>query len=421
MAKEIEQLWNKFSLGEEEEVTIIGDTIDELEARKKGESCFLGKILSPKKVNLNAMISTMRNVWNLHKGSHGTILGKNVVYKLPLNRMNKSTAKVIGNNEDVAWERYLRIRVIINIAKPLLKGMKFMFNGEECSVFFRYERLPNFCYTYGKIGHVEKECDLHWKDSFIAPDCPRYKEWLCAAFLAEGGATLNREIFDNLQGLDVEVIGPFIRNGANAKRGSVWESIDSLQSSASSFSRSRLVGKRRNLILIIHSYLMTNRDGKLSGFSWNPFTKPWCAEPEVWEQLISEKLEAIKWRNKVVNNYHSLEELFAKDRAMGQGAKTAKEKHKCWISEPNGMHLESIVDIDQLLSHNQISLENFDCSIKEFNEQVTTPSDKNDIQVQYLHKERKERSQLMKNLIFLNAHLAMLLKHKRGKFCTPEI
>ena len=28
------------------------------------------------------------------------------------------------------------------------------------------------------------------------------------------------------------------------------------------------------------------RNGKLSGFSWNPFTKTWCAEPEVWEQLL---------------------------------------------------------------------------------------------------------------------------------------
>ncbi|KAL3507646.1 hypothetical protein ACH5RR_033028 [Cinchona calisaya] len=88
------------------------------------------------------------------------------------------------------------------------------------------------------------------------------------------------------------------------------------------------------------------RGGKLSGFSWNLFTKTWCDKPKVWEQLISENSEAIKWRNKVVNNYDSLEELFAKDRAMGQGVETAKEKHRHWISEPNGMNLESIVDID---------------------------------------------------------------------------
>ncbi|KAL3513176.1 hypothetical protein ACH5RR_025893 [Cinchona calisaya] len=46
------------------------------------------------------------------------------------------------------------------------------------------------------------------------------------------------------------------------------------------------------------------------------------------------------------------------------------------MNEPNGMHLESIVDIDQLPSKNEISLENFDCSTKEFNAQVTMPSDK---------------------------------------------
>lgn len=57
------------------------------------------------------------------------------------------------------------------------------------------------------------------------------------------------------------------------------------------------------------------RNDKLSGFSWNPFTKTWNAEPEVWEQLIKEKTDAIKWKNKIVSNYNSLEELFAKDRA----------------------------------------------------------------------------------------------------------
>ncbi|XP_027169480.1 uncharacterized protein LOC113769246 [Coffea eugenioides] len=95
------------------------------------------------------------------------------------------------------------------------------------------------------------------------------------------------------------------------------------------------------------------RNGKLSGFSWNPFTKTWGAEPEVWEQLLQD----------------SLEELFAKDRAIGQGAETAKEKRMRWMNEPNGVQFESIIEIDDMLSQNEISLENFNNSSKELDAQ----------------------------------------------------
>ncbi|XP_071932568.1 uncharacterized protein [Coffea arabica] len=111
------------------------------------------------------------------------------------------------------------------------------------------------------------------------------------------------------------------------------------------------------------------RNGKLSGFSWNPFTKTWCAEPKVWEQLLQEKPEAIRWKTKVINHYDSLEELFAKDRATGQGDETAKEKRMRWMNEPNGVQFESIIEIDDMLCQNEISLENFNNSSKELDAQ----------------------------------------------------
>nr|GME00553.1 uncharacterized protein LOC109189671 [Ipomoea batatas] len=54
---------------------------------------------------------------------------------------------------------YYRIRVALNIAKPLRKGMRLKKNnGEWFSTEFRYERLPTFCFLCGLIGHGEKLC-----------------------------------------------------------------------------------------------------------------------------------------------------------------------------------------------------------------------------------------------------------------------
>ena len=64
------------------------------------------------------------------------------------------------------------------------------------------------------------------------------------------------------------------------------------------------------------------------------------------------KPDAEKWRTKQIHNYDKLEELFAKDQAIGQGAEITKETHNRWANEPNGTELESFIDIDYLLSQN---------------------------------------------------------------------
>ena len=41
----------------------------------------------------------------------------------------------------------MRVRVSIDITKPLSRGRKFgKSNGEESWASFKYERLPNLCY-----------------------------------------------------------------------------------------------------------------------------------------------------------------------------------------------------------------------------------------------------------------------------------
>jgi len=89
------------------------------------------------------------------------------VFDLPLGLMNEETARRIGNkagrflevdmDEDgLAVGEFLRIKVLLDIRKPLFRGVTMEGEG-WCNI--KYEFLPNFCYVCGHLGHVEKKCD----------------------------------------------------------------------------------------------------------------------------------------------------------------------------------------------------------------------------------------------------------------------
>ena len=55
--------------------------------------------------------------------------------------------------------KFMQIRVDIPIDKPLQRGGNIVnLEGEKYWVTFKYERLPNFCFLCGVLGHDEKHC-----------------------------------------------------------------------------------------------------------------------------------------------------------------------------------------------------------------------------------------------------------------------
>ncbi|GMP35408.1 hypothetical protein CsSME_00007851 [Camellia sinensis var. sinensis] len=61
---------------------------------------------------------------------------------------------------------FLRFRVAINLQEPLPKGiwLKRPQGGSAIWVFFKYERLSDFCYDCGRIGHDNKICKFVSKE-----------------------------------------------------------------------------------------------------------------------------------------------------------------------------------------------------------------------------------------------------------------
>uniref|UniRef100_A0A803Q743 Zinc knuckle CX2CX4HX4C domain-containing protein n=1 Tax=Cannabis sativa TaxID=3483 RepID=A0A803Q743_CANSA len=93
------------------------------------------------------------------------------VFRLPFLSKSETLARFIGNligtffdvHEDSlseGWGPFLRIRVAIDLSKPLLRGqlVTFPWIADELWLEYRYERLLDFCYDCGIIGYVFDKC-----------------------------------------------------------------------------------------------------------------------------------------------------------------------------------------------------------------------------------------------------------------------
>ncbi|CAN1797095.1 hypothetical protein LINPERHAP1_LOCUS21143 [Linum perenne] len=68
----------------------------------------------------------------------------------------------------------MRLRARIDIREPLKKEKKVKRpRGEWLLAKFRYERLPNFCFICGRIGHIDHHCEIY----FRLPDDKIIRHW----------------------------------------------------------------------------------------------------------------------------------------------------------------------------------------------------------------------------------------------------
>ncbi|KAF5947497.1 hypothetical protein HYC85_013454 [Camellia sinensis] len=114
------------------------------------------------------------------------------VHGLPVAKMTKQNAEFIGKrlgnligveamHEGLLLNRsYLRIKMEIDVTKPLPLGFFLQHNSSSGSeqmetwVHYKYEKLADFCYDCGRIGHVNSVCKFvsreEGKNSLYGPD-----------------------------------------------------------------------------------------------------------------------------------------------------------------------------------------------------------------------------------------------------------
>ena len=88
--------------------------------------------------------------------------------------------EVADLKDDGSGNEFLRVRVAMDILKPLPRCRKLWSEGKQVGwVGFRYERLPNFCYWCGKVTNSERDCALWLRSKGgLRKEDQQFGEWL---------------------------------------------------------------------------------------------------------------------------------------------------------------------------------------------------------------------------------------------------
>ncbi|TXG54301.1 hypothetical protein EZV62_019557 [Acer yangbiense] len=115
------------------------------------------------------------------------------IHDIPIMCMNRRTAKwlaeQIGEVIEIptdsrdCWGKFLRVKVRIDISKPLKRWLRLGLDrsGNIVVVGLKYERLPEFCYACGWLGHGISECpDTEAKKEAMEGATLRFGPWMRA-------------------------------------------------------------------------------------------------------------------------------------------------------------------------------------------------------------------------------------------------
>ena len=97
-----------------------------------------------------------------------------------------ATGKVFENSLDkevYEGNNFVRVRVGIDITKPLCRGRKLALrDGQDSLVCFKYERIPNICHWCSKLTHMDKECSIWLKGKHTLKEVEQqFRSWMRVA------------------------------------------------------------------------------------------------------------------------------------------------------------------------------------------------------------------------------------------------
>ncbi|TXG64073.1 hypothetical protein EZV62_011067 [Acer yangbiense] len=183
MESEIAKLYENLSLADED--VAIHEMPEEVhrDGVANVDRCLVGKVLSGKKVNIEAFKGLIEQLWNQFGAVEIESLGHNIFITA------KWLAEQLGEVIEIpmeakdCWGKFMRVKVLIEISKPLKRWLRLKLDKSDNIVLvgLKYERLPQFCYACGIIGHVIKDClDTEAKTAALSGSTTRFGSWMRA-------------------------------------------------------------------------------------------------------------------------------------------------------------------------------------------------------------------------------------------------
>ncbi|XP_050281590.1 uncharacterized protein LOC126722475 [Quercus robur] len=125
------------------------------------------------------------------------------LHNIPFNNLSQETGEAVGNSigmvvqvadpeDDGAGGEFLRVRITMDISKPLPRCSRLRSGGRQLGlVGLKYERLPNFCYWCGRVTHGERDCEVWLRGrGKLRREDQQYGEWLRAEPIRQSRKTV---------------------------------------------------------------------------------------------------------------------------------------------------------------------------------------------------------------------------------------
>ncbi|KAF5453769.1 hypothetical protein F2P56_023489 [Juglans regia] len=239
MAEELSNLYEELCITEEEKQEVLIPTEEALISIEKSKKCLAAHVVADKEVNRGALRTTMSKVWKVEGQVSFKELGCNKflvefqnpleknrvlserpwsfdryliclfncedclaprdiffneepfwvqLHDLPFAGMNRTMGERLGaaagnvvlvdvDSSGMAWGSFLRVKLILDISKPLTSGRFINLGGKRYWIPFKYERLPLICFHCGAIKHAGLSCPSGNQREGVAP---QYGSWLRA-------------------------------------------------------------------------------------------------------------------------------------------------------------------------------------------------------------------------------------------------
>ncbi|XP_042954583.1 uncharacterized protein LOC122290994 [Carya illinoinensis] len=220
MADELSSLYEGLCLTEEEKQEISIPSKEVQVSFEKSKKCLAAHVVVEKEVNRGAFQATMIKAWKVEGQTSFKNLGSNrfliefqnskdkervmvarpwsfdrslvclfncegclapkdiafneepfwlQLHDLHFAGMNKTMGEKLGaaagtvlsvdvDANGMAWGSFLRVKVLVNILKPLTRGRFITMGEKRFWIPFKYERLPMFCFHCGAIKHLGSSC-----------------------------------------------------------------------------------------------------------------------------------------------------------------------------------------------------------------------------------------------------------------------